>query len=165
MVLVFSLKAFAKPSRTQWVRLENCKIKEYLIQNTHVHCLDQWVLTVSFPLVYEKGFVKQNSSINRRLWGWGAMCGGVWYPFRWMQSKYFKFGKKKKLVLVIKIYFSWCLESLLINTRNFFYCSKQESADPWWWLTFHRLIHGVGDLCWSSFKMSKRSGPAFPQSS
>ena len=38
--------------------------------------------------------------------------------------------KKKKLVLVIKIYFSWHLESLLINTRNFFYCSKQESADP-----------------------------------
>lgn len=139
------------------------KIKEYLIQNTHVHCIDQWVLMVSFPLVYGKGFIKQNSSINRRrrliiktkinrrLWGWGALCGGIWYPFRWIQSKYFKFSQKN-LVIVIKIYFPWHLESLLINTRSFFffYCFKQESAHPWGWLTFHWLIHGVGALCWSS---------------
>lgn len=49
------------------------KTKEYLIQNFHVHCLGQLVLMVSFLLVYEKGFAKQTSSINRILWG-GVVC-------------------------------------------------------------------------------------------
>ena len=59
------------------------------------------------------------------------LCVGEYgTPLDECRANILNLAKKKKLVLVIKIYFSWCLESLLINTRNFFYCSKQESADP-----------------------------------
>lgn len=51
-------------------------------------------------------------------------------PLDEFRANILNLAKKTKLVLVIKIYFSWRLESLLINTRNFFYCSKQESAHP-----------------------------------
>lgn len=88
---------------------------------------------VSFPLVYEKDFVKQNSSIIEDCED-GVVCVGQYgTPLDEFRANILNLAKKKKkeLVLVIKIYFSWQLESLLINTRkHFFHCSKQESAHP-----------------------------------